>query len=164
MNEQTAPLVNILMGSKSDWDTMQHTRDMLDRFGIANECRVLSAHRTPEETCEYVVGAEERGVEVIIAAAGGAAHLAGVCAAHTLLPVLGVPMRGWATDGIDALLATVQMPRGIPVGTLAIGKAGAVNAALLAIAILAGNRPGLRQQIKDYRREQADAILAETLE
>ena len=164
MNEQSAPLVNILMGSKSDWDTMQHTRDMLDRFGIANECRVLSAHRTPEETCEYVVGAEERGVEVIIAAAGGAAHLAGVCAAHTLLPVLGVPMRGWATDGIDALLATVQMPRGIPVGTLAIGKAGAVNAALLAIAILAGNRPGLRQQIKDYRREQADAILAETLE
>ena len=164
MNEQPAPLVNILMGSKSDWDTMQHTRDMLDRFGIANECRVLSAHRTPEETREYVVGAEERGVEVIIAAAGGAAHLAGVCAAHTLLPVLGVPMRGWATDGIDALLATVQMPRGIPVGTLAIGKAGAVNAALLAIAILAGNRPGLRQQIKDYRREQADAILAETLE
>jgi 5-(carboxyamino)imidazole ribonucleotide mutase len=143
---------------------MQHTRDMLDQFGIANECRVLSAHRTPEETSEYVGGAEERGVEVIIAAAGGAAHLAGVCAAHTVLPVLGVPMTGWATDGMDALLATVQMPRGIPVGTLAIGKAGAVNAALLAIAILAGSRPELRQQIRDYRRGQADAILAETLE
>ena len=164
MSEQDTPLVNILMGSKSDWSTMQHTRDMLDQFGIANECRVLSAHRTPEETSEYVGGAEERGGEVIIAAAGGAAHLAGVCAAHTVLPVLGVPMTGWATDGMDALLATVQMPRGIPVGTLAIGKAGAVNAALLAIAILAGSRPELRQQIRDYRRGQADAILAETLE
>ena len=164
MSEQDTPLVNILMGSKSDWSTMQHTRDMLDQFGIANECRVLSAHRTPEETSEYVGGAEERGVEVIIAAAGGAAHLAGVCAAHTVLPVLGVPMTGWATDGMDALLATVQMPRGIPVGTLAIGKAGAVNAALLAIAILAGSRPELRQQIRDYRRGLADAILAETLE
>ncbi len=164
MTEQNAALINILMGSKSDWSTMQHARDMLDRFGIANECRVLSAHRTPEETTEYVGGAEARGVQVIIAAAGGAAHLAGVCAAHTVLPVLGVPMTGWATDGLDALLATVQMPRGIPVGTLAIGKAGAVNAALLAIAILAVSRPELRQQIKDYRREQADAILGETLE
>ncbi|MFP6703398.1 MAG: 5-(carboxyamino)imidazole ribonucleotide mutase [Planctomycetaceae bacterium] len=164
MSEHSEPLVNILMGSKSDWSTMQHTRDMLDQFGIANECRVLSAHRTPAETTEYVSGAEERGVEVIIAAAGGAAHLAGVCAAHTVLPVLGVPMTGWATDGMDALLATVQMPRGIPVGTLAIGKAGAVNAALLAIAILANNRPELRQQIKDYRQSQADAILAESLE
>jgi len=164
MSEHSQPLVNILMGSKSDWSTMQHTRDMLDQFGIANECRVLSAHRTPAETTDYVSGAEERGVEVIIAAAGGAAHLAGVCAAHTVLPVLGVPMTGWATDGMDALLATVQMPRGIPVGTLAIGKAGAVNAALLAIAILANNRPELRQQIKDYRQSQADAILAESLE
>jgi len=164
MSEHSEPLVNILMGSKSDWSTMQHTRDMLDQFGIANECRVLSAHRTPAETTDYVSGAEGRGVEVIIAAAGGAAHLAGVCAAHTVLPVLGVPMTGWATDGMDALLATVQMPRGIPVGTLAIGKAGAVNAALLAIAILANNRPKLRQQIKDYRQSQADAILAESLE
>ena len=147
MTEQNEALVNILMGSKSDWSTMQHARDMLDQFGIGNECRVLSAHRTPEETSEYVGGAEDRGVEVIIAAAGGAAHLAGVCAAHTVLPVLGVPMTGWATDGLDALLATVQMPRGIPVGTLAIGKAGAVNAALLAIAILAVSRPELRQKI-----------------
>ena len=164
MTEQNEALVNILMGSKSDWSTMQHARDMLDQFGIGNECRVLSAHRTPGETSEYVGGAEDRGVEVIIAAAGGAAHLAGVCAAHTVLPVLGVPMTGWATDGLDALLATVQMPRGIPVGTLAIGKAGAVNAALLAIAILAVSRPELRQKIKDYRREQADTILGETLE
>jgi len=164
MTEQNEALVNILMGSKSDWSTMQHARDMLDQFGIGNECRVLSAHRTPEETSEYVGGAEDRGVEVIIAAAGGAAHLAGVCAAHTVLPVLGVPMTGWATDGLDALLATVQMPRGIPVGTLAIGKAGAVNSALLAIAILAVSRPELRQKIKDYRREQADTILGETLE
>ena len=164
MTEQNEALVNILMGSKSDWSTMQHARDMLDQFGIGNECRVLSAHRTPEETSEYVGGAEDRGVEVIIAAAGGAAHLAGVCAAHTVLPVLGVPMTGWATDGLDALLATVQMPRGIPVGTLAIGKAGAVNAALLAIAILAVSRPELRQKIKDYRREQADTLLGETLE
>ena len=164
MTEQNEALVNILMGSKSDWSTMQHARDMRDQFGIGNECRVLSAHRTPEETSEYVGGAEDRGVEVIIAAAGGAAHLAGVCAAHTVLPVLGVPMTGWATDGLDALLATVQMPRGIPVGTLAIGKAGAVNAALLAIAILAVSRPELRQKIKDYRREQADTILGETLE
>ena len=164
MTEQNEALVNILMGSKSDWSTMQHARDMLDQFGIGNECRVLSAHRTPEETSEYVGGAEDRGVEVIIAAAGGAAHLAGVCAAHTVLPVLGVPMTGWATDGLAALLATVQMPRGIPVGTLAIGKAGAVNAALLAIAILAVSRPELRQKIKDYRREQADTILGETLE
>ena len=164
MTEQNETLVNILMGSKSDWSTMQHARDMLDQFVIGNECRVLSAHRTPEETSEYVGGAEDRGVEVIIAAAGGAAHLACVCAAHTVLPVLGVPMTGWATDGLDALLATVQMPRGIPVGTLAIGKAGAVNAALLAIAILAVSRPELRQKIKDYRREQADTILGETLE
>ena len=164
MTELNEALVNILMGSKSDWSTMQHARDMLDQFGIGNECRVLSAHRTPEETSEYVGGAEDRGVEVIIAAAGGAAHLAGVCAAHTVLPVLGVPMTGWATDGLDALLATVQMPRGIPVGTLAIGKAGAVNAALLAIAILAVSRPDLRQKIKDYRRAQADTILGESLE
>lgn len=164
MSSESPVLVNVLMGSKSDWETMQHTRNMLDQFGVGHECRVLSAHRTPAETSEYVSSAEERGVEVIIAAAGGAAHLAGVCAAHTILPVLGVPMTGWATDGMDALLATVQMPRGIPVGTLAIGKAGAVNAALLAISILALNRPELKQQLQDYRRSQADTILAETLE
>lgn len=164
MSSESPVLVNVLMGSKSDWETMQHTRDMLNQFGVGHECRVLSAHRTPAATSEYVSGAEERGVEVIIAAAGGAAHLAGVCAAHTILPVLGVPMTGWATDGMDALLATVQMPRGIPVGTLAIGKAGAVNAALLAIAILALSRPELKQQLQDYRSGQAEMILGETLE
>jgi len=158
------PLVAVLMGSKSDWETMRHTRDTLREFNVPCECRVLSAHRTPAETTEFVTGAESRGVEVLIAAAGGAAHLAGVAAAHTTLPVLGVPMTGWALDGLDSLLATVQMPRGIPVGTLAIGKAGAVNAALLAIAILAGQRPELRDQIREYRRGQAETILAETLD
>ncbi len=156
------PLVNILMGSKSDWDVMQHAGATLTQFGIASESRVLSAHRTPKETGEYVSGAEGRGVEVVIAAAGGAAHLAGVCAAHTTLPVLGVPMTS-ALDGLDSLLSTVQMPGGIPVGTLAIGKAGATNAALLAIAILANSRPELRQRLKDFRKSQAEKILAEKL-
>ena len=153
MTEQNESLVNILMGSKSDWSTMQHARDMLDQFGIGNECRVLSAHRTPEETSEYVGGAEDRGVEVIIAAAGGAAHLAGVCAAHTVLPVLGVPMTGWATDGLDALLATVQMPRGIPVATVAVD--GAVNAALLAVQMLSVTDPALAEAMATYREEMA---------
>ena len=134
------------------------------QFEIPHECRVLSAHRTPDETADYIRSAENRGVEVIIAAAGGAAHLAGVAAAHTVLPVLGVPMKGWALDGLDALLATVQMPRGIPVATLAIGKAGAVNAALFAISILAGQRTELRDRLRSYRKEQAEAILGEVLE
>ena len=164
MNEMNNPLVAVLMGSKSDWETMRHTRDMLAAFDVPCQCRVLSAHRTPDATTELVRTAEDRGIEVMIAAAGGAAHLAGVAAAHTVLPVLGVPMTGWALDGLDALLATVQMPRGIPVGTLAIGKAGAVNAALLAISILAGKRPELRDKIRDYRRRQAEQILDETLE
>ena len=165
-NETTAakPLVNIIMGSKSDWETMKNASNTLKDFGIPHECRVLSAHRTPHEATEYVGGAEERGVEAIIAAAGGAAHLAGVAAAHTVLPVLGVPMRGWALDGLDSLLSTVQMPRGIPVATFAIGKAGAVNAALFAVSLLAAARPELRERLKQNRREQADAILKETLE
>ncbi|MBM83346.1 MAG: 5-(carboxyamino)imidazole ribonucleotide mutase [Planctomycetaceae bacterium] len=163
MSESNA-LVNIIMGSKSDWETMSHARDILEKFGIAHECRVLSAHRTPHEACEYVAGAEERGVQVIIAAAGGAAHLAGVAAGHTVLPVLGVPMKGWSLDGLDSLLSTVQMPRGIPVGTLAIGKAGAVNAALLAIAILGGQNTELREKLKAYRAEQREMILGQTLE
>jgi 5-(carboxyamino)imidazole ribonucleotide mutase len=156
------PLVVVLMGSKSDWEVMQHTAATLTQFGIEHECRVLSAHRTPKETSEYVSGAEARGVEVVIAAAGGAAHLAGVCAAHTTLPVLGVPMTS-ALDGLDSLLSTVQMPGGIPVGTLAIGKAGATNAALLAAAILSLARPELRKKLKDYRKSQADKILSEKL-
>jgi 5-(carboxyamino)imidazole ribonucleotide mutase len=130
---------------------------------VANECRVLSAHRTPAETTKFVSEAEARGLEVIIAAAGGAAHLAGVCAAHTTLPVLGVPMESASLNGLDSLLSTVQMPGGIPVGTLAIGKPGAINAALLAVAILANSRPELRGKLRDYRRRQAEKILAEKL-
>lgn len=164
MNDAATPLVAVIMGSKSDWEVMQHARDTLARFGVAHQCRVLSAHRTPNETVEFIRDAESRGTEVIIAAAGGAAHLAGVAAAHTVLPVLGVPMKGWALDGLDSLLSTVQMPRGIPVGTLAIGKAGAVNAALLAVGILALQRPELQQKLRDDRRRQSEQILAEKLE
>ncbi|MBA3708627.1 MAG: 5-(carboxyamino)imidazole ribonucleotide mutase [Planctomycetes bacterium] len=157
------PVVAILMGSKSDWEVMKTSADVLRSFGIANEAKVLSAHRTPKEACAYVESAESRGIKVIIAAAGGAAPLAGVCAAHTVLPVLGVPMEGWALKGLDALLATVQMPPGIPVGTLAIGKPGATNAALLAVAILGVSEPKLRAQLVAYRAEQTKKILAETL-
>src|SRR5579883_1964445 len=132
----TNPLVAVMMGSKSDWEVMRQADELLTKFEIPHECRVLSAHRTPMQTAEYVGQAESRGIEVIIAAAGGAAHLAGVCAAHTVVPVLGGPMES-ALKGLDSLLSTVQMPAGIPVGTLAIGPAGARNAALLAVAILA---------------------------
>jgi 5-(carboxyamino)imidazole ribonucleotide mutase len=157
------PLVGILMGSKSDWDVMKSASETLARFEVAHECRVLSAHRTPGATIEYVSAAEARGLEVIIAAAGGAAHLAGVTAAHTLLPVLGVPMESAALKGLDSLLATVQMPAGIPVGTLAIGKPGATNAALLAVAILARARPPLREKLRVFREEQTAKVLKETL-
>lgn len=158
------PLVAILMGSKSDWSVMQHARQALESFGVACDCRVLSAHRTPEETAAYVRQAEAHGVEVIIAAAGMAAHLAGAVAANTTLPVLGVPLAGGIMDGLDALLATVQMPRGIPVGALAVGKHGAINAAILAVEILANKRPELREQLKADRKEQAAKILGGTLE
>jgi 5-(carboxyamino)imidazole ribonucleotide mutase len=157
------PLVGILLGSKSDWETMQVASETLARFGVEHECRVLSAHRTPAATTSYVRAAEERGLEVLIAAAGMAAHLAGAVAAHTVLPVLGVPMEGGALRGLDALLATVQMPGGIPVGTLAIGKAGATNAALLAVAILANKRPELREKLRAFREEQTARVLAEGL-
>ncbi len=163
MSEQAAPLVIVLMGSKSDWETMRHAAATLKKFGVPHECRVLSAHRTPHKTAEYVAGAEARGVEVVIAAAGGAAHLAGVSAAHTVLPVLGVPIESPALKGLDSLLSTVQMPGGIPVGTLAIGKPGATNAALLAIAILANKRPELREKLHAFRDEQARKVLNETL-
>ena len=151
------------MGSKSDWETMRHSDETLTQFGVAHECRVLSAHRTPLLAAQYAAEAEPRGFEVIIAAAGGAAHLAGVLAAQTVLPVLGVPMESPALKGLDSLLSTVQMPGGIPVGTLAIGKAGARNAALLAIAILANSRPELREKLKRFRAEQADKVARETL-
>ena len=157
------PLVIVLMGSKSDWDVMRQASEVLAKFDVPHECRVLSAHRTPKETSEYVSAAEGRGVEVVIAAAGGAAHLAGVCAAHTILPVLGVPMESASLKGLDSLLSTVQMPAGIPVGTLAIGAPGARNAALLALAILGTSRPELRQKLRDFRAEQTAKILKETL-
>jgi 5-(carboxyamino)imidazole ribonucleotide mutase len=158
-----AALVAVLMGSKSDWETMRQADELLTRFEIPHECRVLSAHRTPAETADFVGGAEVRGVEVIIAAAGGAAHLAGVCAAHTVLPVLGVPMESASLKGMDSLLSTVQMPAGIPVGTLAIGAPGARNAALLAVAILANSRPPLRERLRQFREEQRRKVLAEKL-
>lgn len=139
------------MGSKSDWETMKHTDDMLNQFGVPHECHVISAHRTPQLAHEFASNAESRGLRVIIAAAGGAAHLAGVMAANTVLPVLGVPMKSDALNGMDSLLATVQMPAGIPVGTLAIGKAGAINAALFAVSILANEDQGLRKQLHDFR-------------
>ena len=152
-------LVAILMGSKSDWEVMRQADELLSSFGVPHECRVLSAHRTPHETVEYVSQAEARGMEVVIAAAGGAAHLAGVCAAHTVLPVLGVPMESASLKGLDSLLSTVQMPAGIPVGTLAIGPAGARNAALLAVAILANSRPELREKLHRFRSSQREKIL-----
>lgn len=163
MSKKAGPLVAVLMGSKSDWDCMRHASETLAKFDIAQECRVLSAHRTPRETAAYAAKAEERGMEVIIAAAGGAAHLAGVIAAHTILPVLGVPMESPSLKGLDSLLATVQMPGGIPVGTLAIGKPGAINAALLAVAVLATSRPALREKLRQFRQEQAAGVLSSTL-
>ena len=163
MLDASAPLVAVIMGSKSDWETMRHAGEMLTQFGVPHECKVMSAHRTPALTAEYAAQAEAGGIEVIIAAAGGAAHLAGVVAAHTVLPVLGVPMESPALKGMDSLLSTVQMPAGIPVGTLAIGKAGAINAALLAVAILANHRPDLRKKLHDFREEQARKVKQETL-
>ena len=157
-------LVAVLMGSKSDWDTMRAASETLAKFGVAHESRVMSAHRTPKLASEFAGNAESRGIEVIIAAAGGAAHLAGVIAAHTTLPVLGVPMKSDALNGLDSLLSTVQMPAGIPVGTLAIGKAGATNAALFAIAILANSRPELKRKIREFRAEQEKKIRETTLD
>jgi 5-(carboxyamino)imidazole ribonucleotide mutase len=155
----TTPLVGILMGSKNDWETMKHAALTLKGLGIPFEAHVASAHRTPEKVVEFCSGAEGRGLRVIIAAAGGAAHLAGVCASKTHLPVLGVPIKGWATEGMDALLSTVQMPAGIPVGTLAIGKPGAINAALLAASVLALGDSGIRERYLAYRQAQAEQVL-----
>ena len=163
MSTDPHPLVIVLMGSMSDWETMRHAAETLTRFGISHECRVISAHRAPAALTEYVSGAEARGVEVIIAGAGGAAHLAGVTAAQTLVPVLGVPMETSALHGMDSLLSTVQMPAGIPVGTLAIGRAGAIIAALLAVAMLANPRPELREKLRQFRAEQTRKVLGETL-
>ncbi len=153
------PLVAVVMGSRSDSETMRRAEETFERFGVPFETRILSAHRTPVETAEYARQAEERGIEVIVAAAGGAAHLAGVIAAYTVVPVLGVPMETPALGGLDSLLSMVQMPGGIPVGTLAIGKAGATNAALLAIAILANKHPEYREKLRAFRAEQARKVL-----
>src|SRR6187397_515810 len=152
------PVVGVIMGSRSDWDTMQHACATLEELDVAYETRVVSAHRTPELMADYASGAADRGLQVLIAGAGGAAHLPGMTAAHTHLPVLGVPVESHALKGLDSLLSIVQMPGGIPVGTMAIGKAGATNAALLAIAILSNTRPKLRQQLHDFRTEQTRKI------
>jgi len=159
----STPLVGILMGSKSDWEAMKQASDMLTRFGVPHESKVMSAHRTPAVVAEYASGAAARGVQVIIAGAGGAAHLAGVVAAHTILPVVGVPMQSAALNGIDSLLSTVQMPKGIPVATVAIGASGAANAGLLAVAILATSRTDLRTKLQAYREELAQQVRESTL-
>jgi 5-(carboxyamino)imidazole ribonucleotide mutase len=151
------------MGSKSDWDTMSQADAVLTEFGVAHECHVMSAHRTPALTTEFASSAVDRGLEVIIAGAGGAAHLAGVVAAHTILPVIGVPMQSSALNGLDSLLSTVQMPKGIPVATVAIGASGAANAGLLAVAILATSRPELRAKLVEYREKLAADVKRQTL-
>jgi 5-(carboxyamino)imidazole ribonucleotide mutase len=160
----STPLVGILMGSKSDWDAMRQAADALKQLQIPYEAKVLSAHRAPDQVAEYAASAESRGLAVIIAGAGGAAHLAGVVAAKTILPVLGVPMQSSALNGLDSLLSTVQMPKGIPVGTLAIGNAGAANAALLAAAILARSDAALRDRLRAFREQQTKAVLDTRLE
>ena len=159
---ESTPLVAVIMGSKSDWDTMRNAVEILDELGVPNEARVLSAHRTPDATAEFARNAADRGLRVIIAGAGGAAHLAGVIAAHTWLPVLGVPIQS-KLQGLDSLLSTAQMPGGIPVGTLAIGEAGAKNAALLAAAILATSDETVREKLQIFRRKQSEAVLAAKL-
>jgi 5-(carboxyamino)imidazole ribonucleotide mutase len=161
--QQERPLVSIVMGSRSDWETMRHADEMLTRFGVPHECRIVSAHRSPEWLREFALGALDRGIEVVIAGAGGAAHLPGMVAAQTLLPVFGVPVQSQALNGLDSLLSIVQMPSGVPVGTLAIGKAGAANAALLAVRILALRDPGLRLKLQAFGDEQTAKVRAETL-
>lgn len=158
------PLVSIIMGSKSDWPTMEITSQTLDEFGVEHETKIVSAHRTPDLLFEFAKTAEERGIEVIIAGAGGAAHLPGMCASQTVLPVLGVPVESKALKGLDSLLSIAQMPAGVPVGTLAIGQPGARNAALLAISILANSRPELRKKLHDFRSKQTKAVLKSTVE
>lgn len=161
MNEQV--LVGVIMGSTSDWETMQEATAVLDQFGVPYEAKVVSAHRTPQWMAEYATTAEARGLQVIIAGAGGAAHLPGMVAAQTVLPVLGVPIQSHALNGLDSLLSIVQMPGGVPVGTLAIGKAGAKNAALLAIAILGNQDRALRQKLHQFRQDQTEKVLNDTL-
>ena len=162
--ETETPLVAIIMGSKSDWETMKLASETLTKFDVPHECKIVSAHRTPLLLAEFAAQAEARGLEVIIAGAGGAAHLPGMVAAQTVVPVLGVPVQSKALSGMDSLLSIVQMPAGIPVGTLAIGNAGATNAALLAVAILANTRPELRVKLKTFRAQQTETVLGTSLE
>jgi 5-(carboxyamino)imidazole ribonucleotide mutase len=157
MND-ASPLVGVIMGSQSDWETMKAADEILTGFGVPHECRVVSAHRTPGWMADYAGSAAERGLEVVIAGAGGAAHLPGMVAAHTVLPVVGVPIQSGALNGLDSLLSIVQMPKGVPVATVAIGAAGAVNAGLLAVAILATSRPALRAKLQAYRDEMAASV------
>ena len=163
MAQANLPIISVIMGSQSDWETMQHAAAMLKDFGVAHECLIVSAHRTPAWLSEFANGAEGRGIEVLIAGAGGAAHLPGMTAAQTLIPVLGVPVESAALKGMDSLLSMVQMPGGIPVGTMAIGKAGAINAALLAIAILANSRPELREKLRQFRVNQTTGVRQQKL-
>ncbi len=163
MAEGNKPLVSVIMGSESDWETMQHAATMLKEFAVPHESLIVSAHRTPARLAQFASEAESRGIEVIIAGAGGAAHLPGMAAAQTLVPVLGVPVESRVLKGVDSLLSIVQMPGGIPVGTLAVGKAGATNAALLAVAILGNSRPELREKLRRFRGQQTDAVLKQKL-
>jgi len=160
---ESRPLVGVIMGSQSDWETMKHAADVLGEFGVPHECRVVSAHRTPAGMAEYSSTAEARGLEVIVAGAGGAAHLPGMVAAHTVLPVIGVPVQSAALGGLDSLLSIVQMPKGVPVATVAIGASGAANAGLLAVAILSTSRPELRARLSAYRQELAAAVARASL-
>jgi 5-(carboxyamino)imidazole ribonucleotide mutase len=162
-HSEQSPLVAVVMGSSSDWETMRHAVEMLERFQVPHERHIVSAHRTPAWLAQFAMGAEGRGVEVIIAGAGGAAHLPGMVAAQTVLPVLGVPVQSAALQGLDSLLSIVQMPGGVPVGTLAIGKAGATNAALLAVAILSNSRKDLRERLRTFRETQTQTVLQERL-
>lgn len=157
------PLVGVVMGSRSDWETMERAAHILTEFGVPHECEVVSAHRTPEKLTTYAKTAAERGLRVIIAGAGGAAHLPGMVAAQTILPVLGVPVESKVLHGVDSLLSIVQMPAGVPVATLAIGRAGAANAGLLAVAILAVSDAGLRERLETFRREQTARVMADTV-
>ena len=164
MVEQQRPLVGVIMGSKSDRETMKAAADTLAQFGVAHECRVVSAHRTPDWMVEYATAAVDRGLQIIIAGAGGAAHLPGMVAGHTLLPVIGVPIQSRALNGLDSLLSIVQMPAGVPVATMAIGRAGATNAALLAVSILGATQPHLRAALDQFRQQRAAEVLQEVLE
>lgn len=164
MSDQQRPLVGVIMGSKSDWETMKAAADTLAQFGVAHECRVVSAHRTPDWMVEYATSAADRGLQIIIAGAGGAAHLPGMVAGHTLLPVIGVPIQSRALNGLDSLLSIVQMPAGVPVATMAIGRAGASNAALLAVSILGTTQPHLRVALDQFRQQRAAEVLQEVLE